>query len=121
MDWYLMVWKKYAQFSGRSRRKELWMFALFNVLVALVLCIGSIALKENVAGKIFMGLYWIYLVAVIIPCLALGARRLHDTGRSGWWWLIDLVPFIGPVILLVFWVLDSEPGANKYGPNPKSA
>jgi uncharacterized membrane protein YhaH (DUF805 family) len=86
-----------------------------------VLCIGSIALKENVGGKIFMVLYWIYLVAVITPCLALGARRLHDTGRSGWWWLIDLVPFVGPVILLVFWVLDSEPGANKYGPNPKSA
>ncbi len=119
MDWYMMVWKKYAQFSGRSRRKELWMFTLFNILIALVLCVGSIALRENVGGKILMGLYWIYLVAIIIPCLAVGARRLHDTGRSGWWWLIDLVPFIGPVILLVFWVLDSEPGANKYGSNPK--
>ncbi len=119
MNWYLMVWKKYFQFTGRSRRTELWMFTLFNFLIAVVLIIASIALRESGVGKVLMIVYWIYLLAVIIPCLAVGVRRLHDTGRSGWWWLIDLVPFVGPIILIVFWVMDSEPGANKYGPNPK--
>lgn len=121
MDWYLLVWKKYFQFNGRSRRKELWMFTLFNCLVFLVLGVASAALKESGIGRILCILCLIYALAVIIPCLAVGVRRLHDTGRSGWWWLIDLVPFVGPVILIVFWVMDSEPGANKYGPNPKSA
>ncbi|MGO9317150.1 MAG: DUF805 domain-containing protein [Terracidiphilus sp.] len=121
MDWYLMVLKKYAEFSGRSRRKELWMFTLFNMLIFIVLEILGIILRENMAGKIILGLLAVYALATVIPGLAVCIRRLHDTGRSGWWLFISLVPFVGPIILLVFYVLDSEPGANQYGPNPKGA
>jgi uncharacterized membrane protein YhaH (DUF805 family) len=121
MDWYLMVLKKYAQFSGRSRRKELWMFALFNMLIFLVLDILGIVLRENALGKIILGLLAIYALATLIPGLAVCIRRLHDTDKSGWWILICLVPIVGPVVLLVFYVLDSQPGANQYGPNPKGA
>jgi uncharacterized membrane protein YhaH (DUF805 family) len=121
MNWYLMVLKKYAQFSGRSRRKELWMFALFNMLICFVLEILGIILRENALGKIILGLLFIYALATLIPGLAVAIRRLHDTGKSGWWLLICIVPFVGPIILLVFYVLDSQPGANQYGPNPKGA
>jgi uncharacterized membrane protein YhaH (DUF805 family) len=121
MDWYLMVLKKYAQFEGRSRRKELWMFTLFNCLFSWPLYILGLVFHENALGTIFLGLYFIYVLAVLVPCLAVAIRRLHDTGRSGWWLLIILVPFVGPIILLVFYVLDSQPGANQYGPNPKGA
>ena len=72
-------------------------------------------------GVIFFGLYFIYMLAALIPGWAVAVRRLHDTGKSGWWWLIVFVPFIGAIVLIVFWVLDSAPGANQYGPNPKAA
>jgi uncharacterized membrane protein YhaH (DUF805 family) len=119
MNWYLMVWKKYAQFSGRSRRKELWMFTLFNCLFSWALFILGLVFKESVLGSVFMGLYCIYLLAVLVPCLSVTVRRLHDLGKSGWWWFIILVPIAGPIILLVFMCLDSEPGTNQYGPSPK--
>jgi uncharacterized membrane protein YhaH (DUF805 family) len=121
MNWYLMVWKKYAQFSGRSRRNEYWMFTLFNLLIYVLLYGAGIALADSGIGKAVLGLCAIYGLAVLIPSLAVGVRRLHDTGRSGWWLLICFVPIVGPIILLVFFVLDSEPGANQYGPNPKAA
>jgi uncharacterized membrane protein YhaH (DUF805 family) len=121
MNWYLMVLKKYAQFSGRSRRKELWMFTLFNCIFSWPLYILGLVFHENTLGSIFLGLYFIYVLAVIVPCLAVSVRRLHDTGKSGWWLLIVLVPIVGPIVLLVFYVLDSQPGANEYGPNPKLA
>jgi uncharacterized membrane protein YhaH (DUF805 family) len=121
MEWYLMVWKKYAQFSGRSRRKELWMFVLFNTLVGIVLYIPGLMLKGSATSLILFGLYIIYLLAALIPGWAVGARRFHDTGKSGWWWLIGLVPLVGPIILVVLWCLDGSPAANQYGPNPKAA
>ena len=121
MNWYLMVLKKYAQFEGRSRRKELWMFTLFNCIFSWPLYILGLVFHENTLGSIFLGLYFIYVLAVIVPCLAVSVRRLHDTGKSGWWLLIVLVPIVGPIVLLVFYVLDSQPGANEYGPNPKLA
>jgi len=119
MNWYLMVLKKYAQFSGRSRRTELWMYLLFSVLICLVLDILYIMLRENALGTVIIGLLFIYGLATLIPSLAVQVRRLHDTGRSGWWWFICLVPFVGGLILLIFCVLDSEPGTNQYGPCPK--
>jgi uncharacterized membrane protein YhaH (DUF805 family) len=122
MDWYLMVWKRYAQFSGRSRRKELWMFALFNAIVGAVLYSVSLAAawQSSSLSTFFFALYFVYVLAALVPGWAVGARRLHDTGKSGWWWLIALVPFVGAIILIVFWVTDSQPGDNQYGPNPKS-
>jgi uncharacterized membrane protein YhaH (DUF805 family) len=116
MEWYLMVWKKYAQFNGRSRRKEYWMFFLFNTLVGILLSAAGVAVK---LGMISAGLYFIYLMAVLVPSLAVSVRRLHDLGKSGWLLLIVLIPIVGPLILLVMMALEGNPGANQYGPNPK--
>ena len=115
MNWYLDVLKKYAVFTGRARRKEYWMFVLFSVIVTIVL-----SLVEGIVGGpgVLSGLY---ALAVLIPSIAVGVRRLHDTGRSGWWILIGLVPLVGIIVLIVFFVADSQPGTNQYGPNPKGA
>src|SRR5271157_1952447 len=121
MNWYLMVWKKYAQFSGRSRRNEFWMFTLINILIYVLLYGAGLALVDSGIGKALLGLCAIYGLAILIPSLAVTVRRLHDTGRSGWWWFISLVPLVGGLILLIFCVLDSEPGTNQYGPNPKAS
>ena len=121
MEWYLMVLKRYAQFSGRSRRKELWLFMLFNTIIGTVLYTCGIAALAAGSGlsRLFFALYIIYGLAVLIPGWAVGARRLHDIGRSGWWWLIAFVPLAGAILLIVWWASDSQPGANQYGPNPK--
>ncbi|MGD0901642.1 MAG: DUF805 domain-containing protein [Terracidiphilus sp.] len=116
----MLPWKRFAEFSGRSRRKEYWMFFLFNMVIGLVLYIPGIALRESI-GPVFLGLYGLYCLAVLIPSLAVAVRRLHDTGKSGWFMLLVLIPFIGGIIVLVLMVLDSDPEANKYGPNPKLA
>lgn len=113
MNWYLGVLKKYADFSGRARRKEFWMFALINFVVMIVLSI-----VDGVIGMPVLGA--IYALGVLIPSIAVGARRMHDTGRSGWWLLLGLIPVIG-LVLIIFFVLDSTPGDNQYGPNPKGA
>lgn len=112
MSWYLAVLKKYATFSGRARRTEYWMFFLVNLIVSMVL-----GFVDTVAGTAFIGV--VYSLAVLLPSLAVGVRRLHDIGRSGWWLLILLVPVIGVIVLLVFAVRDGDAGANAYGPNPK--
>jgi uncharacterized membrane protein YhaH (DUF805 family) len=130
MDWYLMVWRKYAEFNGRSRRKEYWMFVLFNLLAALVLAaLGGIglAISEDYGGVLFIP-FGLYILAVIIPGLAVQVRRLHDSGKSGWLLLlffvlgfIPIVGFIATVVQIVLMCIDSDPGDNEYGPNPKAA
>ncbi|MEP3561881.1 MAG: DUF805 domain-containing protein [Marinobacter sp.] len=119
MNWYLEVLKKYAVFSGRARRKEYWFFILFNIIISLVLGAidGVMGSYSETAGVGLLG--GIYSLAVLIPGIAVTVRRLHDTGRSGWWFLIVLVPVIGALVLLVFMVLDSKPEQNQYGANPK--
>lgn len=123
MDWYLMVFRKYAQFGGRSRRKEYWMFGLMNMVVFAVLYgTGTVALLNRSTGLsvlIFL-LCGAYGLAALIPGLAVSVRRLHDTNKSGWWLLLCLVP-LGALIILIFDCLDSDPGDNQYGPNPKAA
>ena len=119
MDWYLMAWRRFADFSGRSRRKEYWMFAFFNCIFSLPVGIASLLLKGNAIGIILQVLYLLYCLAALIPSMAVYVRRLHDTGRSGSWWLIGIVPIVGEIILLVYLVSDSEPRTNKYGPIPK--
>jgi uncharacterized membrane protein YhaH (DUF805 family) len=118
MHWYLEVLKKYAVFSGRARRKEYWCFVLFNVIIAFLLeFIDAVA---GLVGEIGFGpLGGLYTLAVLIPLIAVSVRRLHDTGCTGWWLLIGLVPLIGPILLLFSLVGDSEQGQNRYGPNPK--
>ena len=112
MNYYTDVLKKYAVFSGRARRKEYWMFFLFNIIVSLIFFFLGILIR-------FSYLEPLYVLAVLIPSIAVAVRRLHDTGRSGWWILIGFIPFVGAIILLVFMVLDSQSEANQYGPNPK--
>ena len=121
MNWYIEALKKYAVFSGRSQRKEYWFFVLFSLIVTLVLSLvdSSVGLFDVEAGVgLLSGLY---SLAVLVPSIAVGVRRLHDTGRSGWWLLISLVPLIGVIVLIVLMALDSEPGDNRFGPNPKGA
>ncbi|WP_101759017.1 DUF805 domain-containing protein [Oceanicoccus sp. KOV_DT_Chl] len=120
MNWYLEVLKKYAQFSGRARRKEYWNFVLFNLIFSIVLTFID-GLTGSLSPETGLGLLsGLYALAVLIPSIAVGIRRLHDTGRSGWWILIALVPLIGALILLVFMLLDSE-ADNEYGASPKLA
>ena len=119
MNWYIGCWKKYVEFSGRARRKEYWMFVLFNVIAAAIVGFigGFLSGATDVAAFAFLGT--LYNLAVLLPSVAVFFRRLHDIGKSGWWWLIGLVPFVGWIVLLVFCCLDSQPGENQYGPNPK--
>jgi uncharacterized membrane protein YhaH (DUF805 family) len=120
MNWYVEVLKKYAVFSGRARRKEYWMFFLFNLIITFVLILID-SLMGTISPQSGLGLLsGLYSLAVLIPSIAVTIRRLHDIGRSGWWILISLVPVLGGIVLLIFMVLDSEPGANQYGPNPKA-
>ena len=112
MNWYLSVVKNYVGFHGRARRKEYWMFVLFNIIFALILSI-----VENALG-IPSVLTTIYSLALLLPSLAVSVRRLHDTGRSGWWLLISLIPLVGTIILIVFMCLESQESENQHGPNP---
>lgn len=121
MNWYLKVLKQYADFSGRARRTEYWMFVLFNFIFGLV----AIAL-DNVLGiainNIGYGpIYGIYTLAVLIPGLAVSVRRLHDVGKSGLMLLIILIPLIGVIWLLILSLTDSQPGTNQWGSNPKES
>lgn len=110
---------KYADFSGRGRRSEYWWFFLFNVLVSIVASIvDSILGTDFDTGSGLVG--GLASLALLLPSLAAGARRLHDTSRSGWWLLIGLVPLVGWIVLIVFFVQDSH-GDNQHGPNPKAA
>lgn len=111
MEYYIGAWKKFAEFGGRARRKEFWMFFLFNILVSI-----GLGIVDGILGIMLLGN--LYALAVLIPSLAIGARRLHDTGRSGWWQLIALVPVIGIIVLIVFWAQDGHE-ENQYGSNPK--
>lgn len=113
MDWYLGVLKQYVVFTGRSRRQEYWMFVLFNFLIVF-----AIGIVEKLVGSDGV-LSSLYSLAIFLPTLGVLIRRLHDSGRSGWWLLINLIPVIGFLVMLYFLVQDSQLGANEYGPNPK--
>ncbi|WP_445145146.1 DUF805 domain-containing protein [Dyella sp. Tek66A03] len=114
MEWYLKVLKgHYADFNGRARRKEYWMFTLVNVIVSFVLGL--------VCGLIHVPwLAYIYALAVMVPSIAVAARRLHDVGKSGWFMLISFIPLAGLYLIYVL-AQDGEAGNNAYGPNPKRA
>lgn len=118
-DWYYKVILNYTNFNGRARRQEYWYFTLVNVLVNLVMgiidrVIGSVMQMDNFG---FFGV--IYALFIMIPSIAVTVRRLHDSGRTGWWALIAFVPIIGILVLLYFLIQDSEEGSNQYGANPK--
>lgn len=119
MDWYLKVLRNYAVFSGRARRKEYWMFVLFNIIFAIVAMILDRILGLAIGGIGYGPIYLIYILATIIPSLAVSVRRLHDIGKSGWWIFINLIPFVGFIWFLILLIKEGTPAANEYGPNPK--
>ncbi len=112
MEWALLPLKKYAQFEGRSRRKEYWSFFLLSLGVSFVL-----GLIEGLLGGPGV-MQFIVALAMAVPSLAVGVRRLHDTDRSGWWTLIGLLPVVGWIILIVFLAQRGQVGANRFGPDP---
>jgi uncharacterized membrane protein YhaH (DUF805 family) len=127
MNYYLKALKNYATFTGRARRSEYWFFVLFNIIFAIVA-----ALLDNLLGSTFTMnfgagpvsslygyIYTLYAIAVFIPGLAVLVRRLHDVGKSGWFFFIVLIPLAGIIWMLVLLFTDSVPGPNKYGLNPK--
>jgi len=132
MKWFFIVLKKYAVFTGRARRKELWMFTLFCIIFLIPLLVLDKVLGTsfnldkqdtgNVLFSMFVGYGWfeaIFTLAIFIPTWAVCWRRLHDIGKSGWWNLLFFVPIVGWIILLVWHCTDSQVGENKYGTNPK--
>lgn len=106
--------KKYAQFSGRSRRKEYWLYTLFYVVITFLTFYVDALMGEG-EGVLSL-LLWLLL---LVPGVAVIVRRLHDIDRSGWWSLILVIPLIGPIVILVFMCLDGTSGNNRFGPDPK--
>ena len=135
MNWMLLPLRRYAEFSGRSRPKEYWMFVLFFVLGSILLTIVDLMLGFGVtssysttepygfwAGWSYASqggpLTLLFSLALVIPSLAVGVRRLHDSDRSGWWLLIIFIPFVGALVLLVFMIIGGTHGPNRFGPDP---
>lgn len=119
MHWFLEVMKKTFVFSGRARRKEYWMFTLFIALFSIILSIIEIVLGLQISDEIGI-LSSLFFLVIIIPSLSVTVRRFHDIGKSGLWIFIGLIPIIGWIVLLIFSVMDSQLGTNKYGSNPKT-
>lgn len=126
MEYMFMPLKRYADFSGRSRRTEYWMFVLFQVLlIGAVFVLGAILGTFNQTGAggagstVIVILLMIVVLGLFIPGLAVQVRRLHDQDKTGWLVLLGLIPYIGGIILLVLMCLDGTPGDNQYGADPK--
>ena len=113
MEYFIEALKKYADFTGRARRKEYWMFILFYLIFYIVLTAIDTVIGSYILAALFS-------LALLLPTISVAARRLHDTGRSGWWQLISLIPILGGIVLLVFLVQDGHE-ENEYGKNPKLA
>jgi len=119
MEWYLKVINSYFEFNGRSRRMEYWMFVLINSIIS-VFCILLDSMLGTVWSIGYGPIYIGYGLAVFVPGLAVAIRRLHDIGKSGWYYLLFIIPIIGPIWLIILFVTEGEQGDNKYGPNPKN-
>lgn len=112
--------KNFANFNGRARRSEFWYYYLFTFIVAIILNVVSAVLGGiPVLGLLVSIVVWLIVVALIIPGIAVGFRRLHDTGKSGLFILVNLIPAVGSIVYLVLCAQDSQPGENQYGANPK--
>ena len=120
LDWMMMPLKRYTDFAGRSRRKEYWMFLLGVIIAAIILGIveGILGLSGMVGG-VYGPLTTLFLLAIIIPSIAVQVRRFHDQDKSGWFVLLSLIPFVGGLIVLVFMFLEGTKGPNRFGPDPK--
>ena len=126
MDWMLMPLKRYADFNGRSRRKEYWMFTLMNFIVGMVLyALMFMGMdyetgQPGALGMLAMGLLGLYFLAILIPSIAVQVRRFHDQDKSGWLVLLAFIPFVGGLIVLVFMCLEGTRGPNRFGEDPKA-
>lgn len=112
---------KYVDFTGRARRSEFWWFCLFCAIVSIVAAVldSALNLTYGPSGDETGVLSTVVTLALVLPSLAVGARRLHDVDKSGWWQLLALIPFIGTIILIVAWAQDSQRMTNRFGPSPK--
>lgn len=127
MEWMILPYRRYFDFSGRSRRKEYWMFTLLYVLVILVfaalMVAGVVGLKKDeVPGPVFwigLAALALFLLGSLIPSIAVAVRRFHDQDQSGWLYLLGFIPSVGGIILIVFMCIDGKPGPNRFGPDPK--
>lgn len=113
--WKKVVLENYANFSGRARRAEYWWFVLANIVVYIVLSVIIGGVSDALGGLLSL----LYYLAVLIPSIAVGIRRLHDLGKSGWYLLIALIPVVGAIVLLVWAATDSQRGSNQYGVSEK--
>ncbi len=112
MKWFIQAFKKYAVFNGRARRKEFWMYYLFLIIFMVVAAVIDAAMGSFVLSAIFT-------LVTLVPTLSVYIRRLHDTGRSGWWILISLIPLVGGLVLFYFLISDGGVEDNQYGESPK--
>ena len=121
MEWATLPLKRYAEFTGRSRRKEYWMFTLLAIGIYIVASILDRIAGVNgmIAGR-YGPITALVALGLLVPSLAVSVRRLHDSDRSGWWLLLGLVPIVGEIIVLVFMVLEGTRGANRFGADPKA-
>ena len=119
MKWYFQVLRKYAVFAGRARRREYWIFGLIHAVIIFALRYPNFLTRiidlESHLGQISL----LYNFATFIPLVAVSVRRLHDTNRSGWWFLMFPIPLVNLILFFSFMTEDSQPGENRYGPNPK--
>jgi uncharacterized membrane protein YhaH (DUF805 family) len=120
MHWYLQVIKNnYANFSGRAGRKEYWMFVLVQLIIFILALIYTSLIDEFFGTPVVGSILGLYLLATLIPWLALNVRRLHDIGKSGGYIFINLIPIIGRIWYIVLVATEGEYGNNSYGPDPK--
>ncbi|MGY5351811.1 DUF805 domain-containing protein [Wenyingzhuangia sp. IMCC45533] len=116
MDWYLKVLKQYSDFDGRARRKEYWMFFLFNLIISWSL--QGIGFATGISAIVYLAS--IYGLVVFLPSLAVAVRRLHDVNKSGWFLLVSLIPLVGIIWLIVVLATEGDKGTNQYGADPKN-
>lgn len=127
MEWMLMPLKRYADFEGRSRRKEYWMFTLGVILAAIVLIVllaligGFGSADGSGPGGLMIGVLAIAYLAILVPSIAVQVRRFHDQDKSGWFVLLNFIPYVGGIITFVFMCIEGTRGPNRFGPDPKNS
>ena len=118
IDWAKRPLQKYADFSGRAPRAEYWWFILGEIIALIIAVVIDNVIGTDFGETGYGVVYLLVALGLLVPGLAVGVRRLHDTGRSGWWLFIALIPLIGAIVLLIFFVSEGTNGPNEYGPNP---
>jgi uncharacterized membrane protein YhaH (DUF805 family) len=118
VNWYIHVLKNYANFNGRASRKEYWFFVLFNAIFAIAAMILDNLLGLAIQDVGYGPLYIVYVLATLVPGIAVSVRRLHDIGKSGWYFLLAFIPCVGGIILLIFDLTPGDTGDNEFGPDP---